>query len=286
MSDDDNQLDVSSISIIKKFLKSELLDESEFEVDQANEQNKKPQQFNFHLMLDQKNDKNCQKKQPDPQENKDLNYLINELRLEQQNFQAELEHLQSQFIQEINFLMQKVFDQHKLYYKQQEYQLSLIQQKKQRLQLQSPQQSYALLYQTNPNIQTYQKFNKDLKNSLVKLLQNIKTTKICQDIFNAQEQSYQSQTSRSPLAQLNKLFSRQGSIENKQPFANKVNNTHMKLNLVMPMKRDTQSFWNQPSERKCSITSKINSSPFEKREKCLVQQALFKQSSDFLKFKC
>ncbi|CAK83183.1 unnamed protein product (macronuclear) [Paramecium tetraurelia] len=286
MSDDDNQLDVSSISIIKKFLKSELLDESEFEVEQANELNKKPQQFNFHLMLEQKNDKNCQKKQSDPQENKDLNYLISELRLEQQNFQAELEHLQSQFIQEINFLMQKVFDQHKLFYKQQEYQLSLIQQKKQRLQLQSPQQSYALLYQTNPNIQTYQKFNKDLKNSLVKLLQNIKTTKICQDIFNVQEQSYQSQTSRSPLAQLNKLFSRQGSMEKKQPFANKVNNTNMKLNLVMPMKRDTQSFWNQPSERKCSITSKINSSPFEKREKCLVQQALFKQSSDFLKFKC
>ncbi|CAD8047426.1 unnamed protein product [Paramecium primaurelia] len=286
MSYDDNQLDVSSISIIKKFLKSELLDESEFEVEQSNEQNKKPQQFNFNLLLEQKNDQNCQKKQLDSQENKDINYLIDELRLEQKNFQAELEHLQSQFIQEINFLMQKVFNQHQLFYKQQEYQLSLIQQKRQRLQLQSPQQSYTLLCQINPNLQIYQKFNKDLKNSLVKLLQNIKTTKIGQEIFNAQEQSYQSQTSRSPLAQLNKLFSRQGSMEKKQTFANKINNTNMKLNLVMPMKRDTQSFWNQPSERKCSITSKISSSPFEKREKYLVQQALFKQSSDFLKFKC
>ncbi|CAD8146567.1 unnamed protein product [Paramecium pentaurelia] len=257
-----------------------------FLMKQPNEQNKKPQQFNFNLLLEQKNDQNCQKKQLDSQDNKDLNYLIDELRLEQKNFQAELEHLQSQFIQEINFLMQKVFNQHQLFYKQQEYQLSLIQQKRQRLQLQSPQQSYTLLYQINPNLQIYQKFNKDLKNSLVKLLQNIKTTKICQEIFNAQEQSYQSQTSRSPLAQLNKLFSRQGSMEKKQTFANKINNTNMKLNLVMPMKRDTQSFWNQPSERKCSITSKISSSPFEKREKYLVQQALFKQSSDFLKFKC
>ncbi|CAD8045619.1 unnamed protein product [Paramecium sonneborni] len=286
MSYDDNQLDVSSISIIKKFLNSELLEESEFDLEQANEQNKKPQKFNFNLMLEQKKDKNSQKKQHELQEDQDLNYLLNELRLEQKNFQAELEHIQSQFIQEINFLMQKVFDQNKLFYKQQEYQLSLIQQKKQKLQLQSSQQSYTFLYQMNPNLQLYQKFNKDIKNRLVKLLQNIKTTKICQEIFNGQEQQYQSQTSRSPLAQLNKLFSRQASIEKKQPFSSKINNTNMKLNLVMPIKRDTQSFWNQPSERKCSITSKISSSPYEKRDKCLVQQALYKQSSDFLKFKC
>ncbi|CAD8044366.1 unnamed protein product [Paramecium primaurelia] len=286
MSCDDNQLDASSISIIKKFLNSELLDESEFELEQTNQQNKKPQQFNLNQMLQQRKGRNCEKKQQESQEDQDLNYLINELRLEQQNFQAELEHLQNQFIQEINFLMQKVFDQNKLFYKQQEYQLNLIQQKRLKLQVQSPQQSYSLLYQMNPNLQLYQKFNKDIKNSLVKLLQNIKTTKIYQETFNLQDQQYQSQTSRSPLAQLNKLFSRQTSIEKKQPFTNRINNTNLKLNLVMPMKRDTQSFWNQPSERKCSITSKLSSSPYEKRDKCLVQQALYKQSSDFLKFRC
>ncbi|CAD8137370.1 unnamed protein product [Paramecium pentaurelia] len=286
MSCDDNQLDASSISIIKKFLNSELLDESEFELEQTNQKNKKPQQFNLNQMLEQRKGRNCEKKQQESQENQDLNYLINELRLEQQNFQAELEHIQNQFIQEINFLMQKVFDQNKLFYKQQEYQLNLIQQKRLKLQVQSPQQSYSLLYQMNPNLQLYQKFNKDIKNSLVKLLQNIKTTKIYQETFNLQDQQYQSQTSRSPLAQLNKLFSRQTSIEKKQPFTNRINNTNLKLNLVMPMKRDTQSFWNQPSERKCSITSKLSSSPYEKRDKCLVQQALYKQSSDFLKFRC
>ncbi|CAD8047603.1 unnamed protein product [Paramecium sonneborni] len=286
MSFDDNQLDVSSISIIKKFLNSELLEESEFDLEQANEQNKKPQQFNLNLMLEQKKNKNCQKKQQELSENQDLNYLLNELRQEQKNFQAELEHIQTQFIQEIKFLMQKISDQNQLFYKQQEYQLSLIQQKKQKLQLQSPQQSYSFLYQMNPNLQLYQKFNTDTKNFLVKLLQNIKTTKICQEIFNTQEQNFQSQTSRSPLTQLNKVFSRQASMEKKQLFSNKTNNTNMKFNLIMPIKRDTQSFWNQPSERKCSLTSKISSSPYEKRDKYLVQQALYKQSSDFLKFKC
>ncbi|CAD8134868.1 unnamed protein product [Paramecium octaurelia] len=286
MSCDDNQLDASSISIIKKFLNSELLDESDFELEQTNQKNKKPQQFNLNQMLEQRKGKNCQMKQYESQENRDLNYLVNELRLEQQNFQAELEHLQRQFIQEINLVMQKVFDQNKLYYKQQEYQLNLIQQKRQKLQVQSPQQSYSFLYQMNPNLQQYQKFNKEIKNSLVKLLHNIKTTKIYSETFNLQDQQYDSQTSRSPLAQLNKLFSRQGSLEKKQPFTNRITNTNMKLNLVMPMKRDTQSFWNQPSERKCSMTSKLSSSPYEKRDKCLVQQALYKQSSDFLKFRC
>ncbi|CAK79006.1 unnamed protein product (macronuclear) [Paramecium tetraurelia] len=286
MSCDDNQLDASSISIIKKFLNSELLDESDFELEQTNQKNKKPQQFNLNQMLEQRKGKNCQIKEYESQENRDLNYLIGELRLEQQNFQAELEHIQRQFIQEINFVMQKVFDQNKLYYKQQEYQLNLIQQKRQKLSVQSPQQSHSFLYQMNPNLQQYQKFNKEIKNSLVKLLHNIKTAKIYQETFTLQDQQYDSQTSRSPLAQLNKLFSRQGSLEKKQPFTNRITNSNMKLNLVMPMKRDTQSFWNQPSERKCSMTSKLSSSPYEKRDKCQVQQALYKQSSDFLKFRC